>query len=168
MQNRKTLVVLTAAGLVAPVVTAGPAALPTTDDQFRPTDQLGFVHDYIAAMAGPSHFAPFTGGVAEATEPRAGGLGASTLFMVAGPDHRADRGPRLSIPTGGLGDGPGDVLGALSRAKPPVPGLSPMADRGTSTEVTTDADAFAVAVPLPGAGALAAGGLLFVAIRRRR
>ncbi|MFI4917905.1 MAG: hypothetical protein ACIAS6_15535 [Phycisphaerales bacterium JB060] len=168
MLNHKTLVVLTAAGLAAPVVTAEPAGLPSTDDHLRPTDQLGFVHDYIATLAGPSNFAPFTGGVAEATAPPSGGLGASTLFMVAGPDHRADRNPRLSIPAGGFGDGPGDVLGELARAIPPVAGPSPMADRGTSTEGAPGGGTFEVAVPLPGAGALAAGGLLFVAVRRRR
>lgn len=173
MQNQKTLIVLAAAGLLAPIAVADPADLSAGQFQFEASAPTEWFGNYIADLAGPSNFALSS----SRTEAAVAGVGADSLLLlaIAGPSHIAtDTGPRLSFDASafaGPDDAPrsfttADYRGSLQPAD--VLAGPAFSQAQAPPNIEPGEGSFQVVVPLPGAGALAAGGLVFVAIRRRR
>ncbi|OAB57638.1 hypothetical protein AY599_07315 [Leptolyngbya valderiana BDU 20041] len=172
MQNdAMTLGVLAAATLWAPLAMADPVALPDQDSRFGDVS-LNWFHDFIANVAGPSPVAPPMR--EHRTAMSRGSVEGLQFLAFAGPSHIASRGPGLTIHAGGFGDGPDDAPGAftpvdrLGSLQPYLVSDLRIGPAAGAPKVQPSEGSFQVAVPLPGAGALAAGGLAFVAIRRRR
>lgn len=173
MKSKGILIVAVAAGVGAPATLADPTALPSIDARFGAFGTPDWFQNYVAGFAGPSKVAP-SGDSARVVKSEASSS-LPLMFSVAGPSNVASGDTtRLMVDPASLGDSPDDPPPAFSTAAPrgsvqpdlvAGPKLT-TADR--SGTVTPGEGSFDVVVPLPGAGALAAAGLMFVAIRRRR
>ena len=173
MKSKGILIVAVAAGVGAPATLADPTALPSIDARFGAFGTPDWFQNYVAGFAGPSKVAP-SGDSARVVKSEASSS-LPLMLSVAGPSNVAsDDTTRLMVDPGGLGDGPDDPSKLLTTAKPRTtmlpdllsgPRLTTANRPGT---VAPPEGSFDVVVPLPGAGVLAAAGLVFVAIRRRR
>ncbi|MEQ8316929.1 MAG: hypothetical protein RIE77_13735 [Phycisphaerales bacterium] len=173
MQLRSSVIVAAATGVIAPAALADPLALPSTHDRFDATGSQDWFVRYVLDVAGPSAVAPTSGFARTATTERP--TDSSLLFTMAGPSPFApDDGTRLTIDPGAFGEGPGNSSTILTTVDRPGSLLPDLLSRPTITTVDRPGGiqpgegTFEVAVPLPGGGALAAAGLVFVAVRRRR
>ncbi|UYV11528.1 MAG: hypothetical protein NCW75_09465 [Phycisphaera sp.] len=175
MRQQETLAILTTVGLSASVALAGPADVSDlVGPEIQPSNTGAAWLTYIGSYAGPSNVAQSVDGPAFADE----GMSSMLFLTLAGPGNIATGSPVIfDLSAGGFGDGPA-TPGVLSKATPTTPdligSLQPDEQPGVVTRPgsgqaeETDPGGFQVVVPLPGAGALAAGGLAFVALRRRR
>lgn len=175
MRHQETLAVLATVGLAASMTLAGPADMTAATGVEAQTSNTGATWlTYIRGFAGPSNVVQSVDGFAFADQ----GVDSMLFLMLAGPSNAPVGSPAIfTSAAGGLGDGPG-TQGVLSKAGPTTPDLigslqpdehSGVVTRpGSGQTEETDPGGFQVVVPLPGAGAMAAGGLAFVGLRRRR
>lgn len=177
MPKPTVLVLPIATGLLACTAFAGPAELAgqSGSQGVKSLTARDWIHAFIADFAGPSNKARVAG---DSVNLQASEHAYSFMLhqLMAGPSN-VPSGPRLTrslTAATGSPDSPGDpyftprsspaplIISVQQREVPPTvtPSTSSDADPGTG--------GFQVVVPLPGAGAMAAAGLLVVAIRRRR
>ncbi len=171
MRYHTTLSVLAAVGLSAPMALADSFAISSLVDRAGPNANAYETWvAYIGGVAGPSNHAPRLGATARSDI----SMNSYLSFMLTGPSNASTGETQtFQISAGELGDGPGlpggptglataDLTSILTPVDHPVvvTKAAPPPQEGPGT--------FQVVVPLPGAGALAAGGLAIVALRRRR
>ncbi len=174
MTYHTRFVSLLATGLVASVGLADPADVSDAFDTGpRSAASMSWL-TYIGGVMGPSNVAP---GMTDSPARQEQSLNSMLYLTLAGPSNTSiGSGVALNLDLGGAGDGPGsdgneflvagpapDLLVSLQTADQPV-----VVTHGIDPVTETDPGEFQVVVPLPSAGVLAAGGLAFVAVRRRR
>jgi|GEM_PF-5737516 len=173
MRHQKTLAVMVIVGLAASAGLADPADVTVELGSDASISNASWL-TYIGGVVGPSNLAPSMADTQARVEQS---LNSMLFFMMAGPSNSPEQSRvAFNVDIGGFGDGPGAGGGNefVPAAGPPLTASLQTSDepivvtRRPDPSTESGPGGFEVAVPLPSAGVLAAGGLAFVAIRRRR
>lgn len=173
MRQKQTIAAMAVAGLAASAGLSNPADISSAFGPSTATSSASWL-TYIGGFMGPSNIAPTLTDAPVRVEQS---LNSMLFFTLAGPGNTPGaQGATFNFDIGGFGDDPGaggsneftpvagpDLIVSLQTADEPAV-VTHRVDQSTES----GPGGFQVAVPLPSAGVLAAGGLAFVAIRRRR